>query len=46
MLSDLMHPPLWEYMKHSQQSDYNRNSLITNVLRFPKKTGAVVRDAS
>ncbi|MCP4891226.1 MAG: hypothetical protein GY904_32110 [Planctomycetaceae bacterium] len=28
VLSDLMHPLLWEYMKNSQQSDYNRNSLI------------------
>ena len=46
MLRYLMHPLLWEYMKHSQQSNYNRNSLNRYLNRIPTKMDTVVRDAS
>ena len=41
-----MDPLLREYMKHSQQSNYNRNSLNHCVNRIPTKTDTVIRDAS
>jgi len=41
-----MHPLLWEYMKHSQQSNYNGDSLINHVSRIQTKTDGLVRDAS
>lgn len=41
-----MHPLLWEYMKHSQQSNYNGDSLNDYGNRIPTKAETVVRDAS